>query len=310
MARIPVIIDCDPGHDDTIAILLACVSDELDVRAITVVAGNQTLPKVLNNCLRVVSYAGIQGVPVAGGCEAPLLRPLVTAGHVHGETGLDGAEIPPPRFAAHPMHAVELMAAVLRESTEPVTLVPTAPQTNVAMLLSLYPELKSKIREIVFMGGATTLGNVTPSAEFNAYVDPEALRVVLRSGVPITQIGLDVTHQVLVTPARMARIRAIGGRVSTMVADLMEFYFARGRERHQEGSPLHDPVAVAQVIRPGLVSTRPYFVDVECHGELTAGRTVVDVWGVRGHPPNVNVGESIRAEEFFDMVFAALERYP
>jgi len=309
-ARRPVILDCDPGLDDAVAILLACASPALEVRGITVVAGNQTLPKVLDNCLRLLSYAGLGQVPVAAGCAAPLLRPLRVAAEVHGESGLGGAQLPPTDLQPQPRHAVDFIAELLRTSVEPVTLIPTAPMTNIALLLQLHPELKPHIREIVFMGGAAGAGNVTPSAEFNAYTDPEALRIVLRSGLPITMVGLDVTHRALVTRAQRERIRGLGGRIAALVADLLDFYDVHGRARHGEGAPLHDPVAVAQVIQPGIVATRPAVVDVECHGELTVGRTVVDFHGVTGLAANVQVGVDVQAEQFIELVVEALRQYP
>jgi inosine-uridine nucleoside N-ribohydrolase len=310
MTSTPVIIDCDPGLDDAVALLLAFARPELDVRAVTVVAGNQTLPRVLDNCLRLLSYAGIRNVPVAAGCDAPLVRPLETAAHVHGESGFGDVHLPEAELHPEPIHAVDLMAQVLRDAPRPVTLVPIGPMTNVALLLRKEPGLAGRIREIVFMGGATTHGNTTPSAEFNVYTDPEAARVVLRSGVRLVQVGLDVTLRARMSGAHRARLSALGTRVATLVERFMAYYELRGRSRRGDGTPLHDPLAVARVLRPDLVTTRPYFVDVECTGELTRGRTVVDVGGVTGKPANVEVAVDVQAEAFIELVLEAIATYP
>ncbi|MGI8858033.1 MAG: nucleoside hydrolase [Thermomicrobiales bacterium] len=305
-----VVMDVDPGHDDALAILLAYARPEIDLRAITVVAGNQTLPKTLRNCLQLCTVAGITDVPIAAGAAAPMLRPQEIAPEVHGESGLEGPQLPEPTIAPQPMHAVDLIARVIRESDRPVTLIPTGPLTNIALFLLKYPELKERIAQICLMGGAITEGNKTPSAEFNIYVDPEAARIVFNAGLPLTMIGLDVTHKALITPAHSRHLRETGGTVATVVADLLDFFTLWHDEVYQMGgAPLHDPCAVAQVIQPGIVTTRHLNVDVEVHGELTAGRTVVDLWKVTGKEPNVHVGVDLDTPAFVTMLLDAVQSY-
>jgi pyrimidine-specific ribonucleoside hydrolase len=300
----PVVMDVDPGHDDALAILLAYARPELDLRAITVVAGNQTLPKTLRNCLQLCTVAGITDVPIAAGAAVPMLRPQEIAPEVHGESGLEGPHLP------EAMHAVDLIARAIRESDRPVTLIPTGPLTNIALFLLKYPELKERIAHICLMGGAITEGNKTPSAEFNIYVDPEAARIVFNAGLPLTMIGLDVTHKALITPAHSRQLRETGGTVATVVADLLDFFTLWHDEVYQMGgAPLHDPCAVAQVIQPGIVTTRHLHVDVEVHGELTAGRTVVDLWKVTGKEPNVHVGVDLDTPAFVAMLLDAVQSY-
>lgn len=306
--RKPVIIDCDPGHDDAIALLLAFASDLLDVRAVTVVAGNQTLDKTLRNALRVLSFAGIE-VEVAAGAGKPLCRPLIVAPQVHGESGLDGPILPEPAYGPSPRSAVDVIVDTLRRSPAPVTLIPTGPLTNVALALSVAPDIKKNIERITLMGGAPYEGNWTPAAEFNILVDPEAARIVFESGVPITMVGLDVTHKAQVYPEDVQALYAMNRRVARMVAELLDFYALFHRRFGFRGSPLHDPVAVAAVIDPTMLTTRHLRVDIECHGEFTTGRTVVDIYGVTGRPPNADVALEIDRERFMRMLFEALEKY-
>ena len=269
---VPVILDVDPGHDDALAMLLAYARPEVDLRAITVVAGNQTLPKTVRNCLQMCTVAGMTDVPVAAGAAHAMLRPQVIAPEVHGESGLEGPQLPEPTVALQPMHAIDLIAQAVQASDRPVTLILTGPLTNIALFLLKYPHLKERIAHICLMGGAVTEGNVTPSAEFNIYVDPEAARIVFNAGVPLTMVGLDVTHKAIITPAHSRQLRETGGRVATIVADLLDFFTLWHNEVYQMGgAPLHDPCAVAQVIQPGIVRTRHLNVDIEVHGELTAG---------------------------------------
>lgn len=307
---IPVVMDVDPGHDDALAILLAYARPELDLRAITVVAGNQTLPKTLRNCLQLCTVAGMTDVPVAAGAAVPMLRAQEIAPEVHGESGLEGPQLPEPTVAPQKMHAVDLIARTIRESDRPVTLIPTGPLTNIALFLLKYPELKGRISHICLMGGAITEGNKTPSAEFNIYVDPEAARIVFNAGLPLTMIGLDVTHKALITSAHARQLRETGGTVATVVADLLDFFTLWHDEVYQMGgAPLHDPCAVAQVIQPGIVATKYLNVDIEVHGELTAGRTVVDLWKVTRKDPNVHVGVDLDAPAFVTMLLDAVQSY-
>jgi inosine-uridine nucleoside N-ribohydrolase len=306
-APIPLVIDCDPGHDDAIAILLALASPELDVRAITTVAGNQTLDKTTRNALVVLEVAGRTDVPVAAGADAPLRRPLRTAAHVHGESGLDGPVLPEPSARTLDVHAVDLLA----ETIEPgVVLVPTAPLTNVALLLERHPDVRERLDAIVWMGGSIAEGNVTPAAEFNASVDPEAAAAVLASGIPVTMIGLDVTHKALFTRAHAERLRG-AGRTGRFVAELSDF-FQRFHERSYglDGSPIHDALAVAQVIDPTLVTTSHVNVEIETESRYCDGRTVVDRRGVTGRSPNANVGVDVDAERFLELLCSRIETLP
>ena len=306
MSPTPIILDADPGHDDAVAIMLACAAPELDLLAITTVAGNVQLEKTTRNALRILSLIGRTGVPVAAGAPSPLKRPLRTAEDIHGESGLEGSEIPDPSSAPDERGAAELIAETVRGALGPVTLVPTGPLTNVATFLREHPELKERIARISLMGGSIGLGNTTPAAEFNIYVDPEAAREVFESGLQITMSGLDVTHQAGAGPAERERLRSLG-QSGAVVAELLE-YFGGTYERvfGFDAPPLHDPVAVAAVLEPGLLKTRPMRVDVECESELTRGETVCDFYGVTGKPPNAEVSVELDREGFFDLLYGAL----
>jgi inosine/uridine nucleosidase len=299
----PVIIDCDPGHDDMVAIVLAAGSPEIDLLAITTVAGNGTLENTTRNARATCALAGIRGVPVAAGAPRPLLGALRTAPGVHGESALDGAELlsgDDVPLAA--VHAVELTARLLREHGEPVTLVPVGPLTNVALLLRTYPDLTERIAEIVMMGGSMSAGNMTPFAEFNIWVDPEAAARVFASGIDVTMVGLDVTHRALMTAEHADRLRA-AGRVGTMVAELSDFYHRfHSRIYDFPGVPVHDAMAVAHVIRGDLMKTQHRNVEVDCASELCRGRTVVDLWQISGREPNAHVGVDVDGAVFLDLL--------
>jgi len=304
----PVILDVDPGHDDAVAIMMACGSPGLDLLAVTTVAGNATLPKTTRNALRVLSLIGRTDVPVAAGASGPLERELRTAEDIHGESGMDGPEIPEATFEPDERGAVELLADTLRDASEPVALIPVGPLTNIAALLRRHPDLKGKISRVSLMGGSMGLGNTTPAAEFNIYVDPEAAREVFESGLQITMSGLDVTHQAGAGRAERDRLRDIGD-VGEVVAGFLDF-FAGTYERAFgfDAPPLHDPVAVAAVLKPGLLETRAMRVDVECESDLTRGETVCDFHGVTGKPPNAEVGVGLDREAFFDLLQDSLKR--
>jgi inosine-uridine nucleoside N-ribohydrolase len=303
-----VILDVDPGHDDAVAIMMACGSPGLDLLAVTTVAGNATLPKTTRNALRVLSLIGRTDVPVAAGASGPLERELRTAEDIHGESGMDGPEIPEATFEPDERGAVELLADTLRDASEPVALIPVGPLTNIAALLRRHPDLKGKISRVSLMGGSMGLGNTTPAAEFNIYVDPEAAREVFESGLQITMSGLDVTHQAGAGRAERDRLRDIGD-VGEVVAGFLDF-FAGTYERAFgfDAPPLHDPVAVAAVLKPGLLETRAMRVDVECESDLTRGETVCDFHGVTGKPPNAEVGVGLDREAFFDLLQDSLKR--
>ena len=308
MNPIPAILDVDPGHDDAVAIMLACAAPDLDLLAVTTVAGNVPLGKTTRNALRVLSLIGHTHVPVAAGASSPLHRPLQTAENIHGQSGMDGPEIPDSSFEPDVRSATALIADTLREAPGPVTLIPTGPLTNIAAFLREHPELKERVAHISLMGGSIGLGNTTPAAEFNVYVDPEAAREVFESGLPITMSGLDVTHQARVGPAERDRLRSLG-RTGGVVAGLLEF-FAGTYERIYgfDAPPLHDPVAVAAVLEPGLLKTRPMRVHVECDSKLTRGETVCDFYGVAGQPPNAEVGVELARESFFELLYESLAR--
>jgi inosine-uridine nucleoside N-ribohydrolase len=298
----PIILDCDPGHDDAIALLLALASPEVELLGVTTVAGNQTLAKTTANALRVLEHVGREEVPVAAGAPRPLVRAQHAAPDVHGETGLDGPDLPPARGAPLDVHAVDFMAERLRATEAQVTLVPVGPLTNVALLLARHPDAAERIERVVLMGGAIAEGNVTPAAEFNVWADPEAAQRIFTSGLDVTMVGLDVTHAALLLPERVEELRA-AGRAGRLVAELFDF-FHRFHERIYgfRGSPVHDAVAVAEVIRPGIVRTEHRHVAVDCASELCRGRTVVDIWRRTGKEPNANVGVGIDADAFVDLL--------
>jgi purine nucleosidase/pyrimidine-specific ribonucleoside hydrolase len=306
----PIIIDCDPGHDDAFAILLAARAPELKLLAITAVAGNQTLDKTALNARRIATVGGIRNVPIAAGMDRPLVRPLVTAPYAHGESGLDGYDFGPPEVDLVPEYGVDLIIRTVKESPEPVTLVPVGPLTNVAMAFLQAPEIKQNISRIVLMGGSASGGNVTPSAEFNIYVDPEAAANVFEAGVPIMMVGLDVTYQARFRAEDRARIRALGSTVGTMVADLMD-WFGRGSETRfgSEGTAVHDALAVAAVIRPDLLETRHVHVAVEAVGKYTDGRTVCDLRPSSASTPNADVALGVNREAFVELLIEGLARY-
>ncbi|ELM3718735.1 pyrimidine-specific ribonucleoside hydrolase RihA [Aeromonas hydrophila] len=308
---LPVILDCDPGHDDAIALILALASPELKVLAVTTSAGNQTPDKTLNNALRILTLLGRDDIPVAAGAPKPLARELIIAENVHGESGLDGPKLPEPAFAPVAMTALELMAKCLRESPEPVTLVPTGPLTNIALLLAAHPELKSKIARIVLMGGAAGAGNWTPAAEFNIYVDPEAADMVFKSGIPITMCGLDVTHEAQVMDEDIERVRAITNPVAQCVAGLLDFFMIYHRDPKWgfAGAPLHDPCTIAWLLAPALFHGVECRVDIETGGTHTSGMTVVDRYGLSGKAANALVLLGLDRAGFIDLLVTRLRAF-
>ncbi|CAJ1804253.1 pyrimidine-specific ribonucleoside hydrolase RihA [Aeromonas dhakensis] len=308
---LPVILDCDPGHDDAIALILALASPELKVLAVTTSAGNQTPDKTLNNALRILTLLGRDDIPVAAGAPKPLARELIIAENVHGESGLDGPKLPDPAFAPVAMTALELMAKCLRESPEPVTLVPTGPLTNIALLLAAHPELKQKIARIVLMGGAAGAGNWTPAAEFNIYVDPEAADMVFKSGLPITMCGLDVTHQAQVMDEDIERVRAITNPVAQCVAGLLDFFMIYHRDPKWgfAGAPLHDPCTIAWLLAPALFHGVECRVDIETGGTHTSGMTVVDRYGLTGKAANALVLLGLDRAGFIDLLVTRLRAF-
>jgi inosine-uridine nucleoside N-ribohydrolase len=293
-----ILLDCDPGHDDAIALLLALASPELELLGVTTVAGNQTVEKTTANAIRVLELVG-SDVPVAAGAGRPLVREPYVAAYVHGETGLDGPDLPPARREPVDQHAVDFLA----ERIDGATLVATGPLTNVALLLA---REEASPERIVLMGGAIAEGNVTPAAEFNIWADPEAAARVFSSGLDVTMVGLDVTHQALLTDEHAAGLRE-NGRVGSVVADLLDFYGTFHKQVYDfEGSPIHDAVAVAQVIRPDLLELRELNVEIDRESELCRGRTVVDVWKRTGREANARVAVGIDAPGFIELLLERL----
>jgi inosine-uridine nucleoside N-ribohydrolase len=296
MTSIPIVLDCDPGHDDAIALLLALASPEVELRGVTTVAGNQTLEKTTANALRVLELAGREDVAVAAGAARPLVREPYVAAYVHGETGLDGSDLPPARGEPVAQHAVDFLA----ERAGGITLVATGPLTNVALLLARHPNVRPE--RIVLMGGAIAEGNVTPAAEFNVWADPEAAKRVFASGLDLTMVGLDVTHRALVLTEHKERLRA-AGRVGRTVAELLDFYDRFHREVYGfDGSPIHDAVALAYAFRPDLLETRELNVEIDCESELCRGRTVVDLWRRSGREANAKVAVGIDSAAFVELL--------
>jgi len=295
----PILFDCDPGHDDAIALLLALASPEIQVLGVTTVAGNTTLPKTTANALRVLELAGRGDIALAAGCDRPLVRELVVAEHVHGQTGLDGPMLPAPIGAAISIHAVDFLAGQIGAAHTPVTLVPVGPLTNIAMLLSRYPGIEENVKEIVLMGGAIGTGNVTPAAEFNIYVDPEAAHRVFHCGIPLTMIGLDVTHRALLDQSHAEELRG-SGAIGKFVAELLDFFITHHPRSYatRSGVPIHDALAVAHLIWPDLVTTEHVAVTVDTESRLCRGRTVVDLWGVTSATPNARVGTEVNSAVF------------
>jgi len=300
----PIVIDCDPGHDDAIAILLALASPEVELRGISTVAGNQTLDKTTRNALKVLELADRTDIPVVAGADAPLRRTLRTAANVHGESGLDGPDLPEPTTMPIDGDVVDVLAEWLEPG---VVLVPTGPLTNVAKVLQRHPRATERI---VWMGGAIAEGNVTPAAEFNAFVDPEAARTVFASGIDVTMIGLDITHKALFTSAHAERLRGTG-KAGKAVAELADFFLEFHRQRYRfDGAPIHDAMAVAHVVDPTLVTTLECNISIETESQFCDGRTVVDRWLVTDLPRNAHAGIDVDADRFLELLVERIGSLP
>lgn len=307
-----IIIDTDPGQDDAVAILLALASPELEVLGITAVAGNVPLALTEKNARKICELAGKPQTRVFAGAVRPLMRPLVTAEHVHGRTGLDGPDLPEPTMKLEPQHGVDfIVETLMREAKGTVTLCPLGPLTNIALAMIREPAIVPRIAKIVLMGGGYfEQGNVTPSAEFNIYVDPHAADIVFRSGAPIVMMPLDVTHKALTTQARIDAFRAMGTKVGTATAQLLDFFERYDEEKYgTDGGPLHDPCVIAYLIKPELFSGRQCNVAIETVSELTMGATVIDWWGiVTDRPRNALVMRDIDHDGFFALLTERLGR--
>jgi pyrimidine-specific ribonucleoside hydrolase len=306
---IPILLDCDPGHDDAVALLLAVGSPRIDLRAITTTFGNCSVDDATRNALRVLALVGATDVPVARGAAGPLSGELELGNYVHGASGLDGPELPEPQTSPVDRTAIQLIGQVLDESSEPVTIVATGPITNVGRLLRDQPEVVSRIKEVVFMGGSTERGNHTPAAEFNTYADPEALDIVLRSGVTVRMVGLNLTHQALATREVVERMRAMDHQVGRVCAGWMGFFGSSySRIWEFDAPPVHDPCTIAALIEPDLIRWRDAFVAVELDGTWTRGATVVDLYHrYPEQPPNAQVAIDLEAEQYWDLVLSCVD---
>jgi inosine-uridine nucleoside N-ribohydrolase len=306
---IPVILDCDPGHDDVFALWLAAGHPGIDLRAVTTVGGNVPLVHTSRNARIALSVAGVTDVPVAAGAAGPLSRDLQTAEWIHGENGLGGPRLPEPTVPLDPRTATELMVSVLAEALERVTIIATGPLTNIATLLRDRPEAAERIREVVWMGGSTGRGNATPYAEFNAWVDPEALALVVSSGIRLTMVGLNVTHAALVTGAVRERLAAVRTGTAAFGGELLEYFCRTNQEVFGlPDGPLHDPVAVMAVAEPDAVQRVHARLDVELAGTETVGATSVDLDGILHREPNAWVAMSLDVDRLWVAVGEALAR--
>lgn len=308
MKPIPVIIDCDPGLDDVIALIMGFSHEKLDIKAITVVAGNQTLKKVGDNALKVLSYLGAN-VPVALGSEFPLVKTGITAAEVHGDDGIGGVLLPESSLTLSSLHGVELIKGVLEQSEEKVTIIATGPLTNIGLFLRTYPGLKNKIEKISLMGGSVGFGNVTPAAEFNIFIDPEAADIVFKSGLPITMVGLNATQGAIFTMDDIDRIKSQGGKVALLVSQMLENLTKYHSLDGFNGCYLHDPAAVCAITNPEILETEFFHVDIELKGEYTSGMTVVDIYNRSKKMKNVEVAMEIDKEAYVNLIIEAVNKY-
>ncbi|OUR79451.1 nucleoside hydrolase [Alphaproteobacteria bacterium 46_93_T64] len=310
MTKKSIILDCDPGQDDAVAILLALASkDDIDVLGITTVAGNVPLNLTESNARRICELAGRSDIKVFAGASQPLMRKLVTAEWIHGKTGIDGADLPDPSMALQEAHAVSfIVETCLAAEDSSITICPIGPMTNVALAMMQSPQIIPKIREIVCMGGAVKeLGNTTPAAEFNIYVDPQAAKVVLESGVPFTMMPLDVTHKALVTPARLQNFKDLNSPVGNACGGMLDFFNRFDMTRYGfDGGPLHDPCVIAYLIDPEIFSGRKVHLDIEVTSELTMGQTVADWWDVEEKTPNAYICDDLDSDRFFKLLTSRL----
>jgi purine nucleosidase len=313
VAKRPIIIDCDPGQDDAIGLFLAMSSpDELDILGVTTVAGNVPLALSERNARQVRDIAARRDVPVYAGCSKPMVRDLITAEHVHGKTGIDGIDIVEPKQPLEELHAVDFIVDTLNAAEkESITLVPTGPLTNIGQAFTKDPSILGKVEQIVLMGGAMREGgNISPSAEFNILVDPHAADIVFRCGCPIMVMGLDVTHQVLATPERRDRIRAIDNEVARATVGMLDFFNRHDTVKYGSmGAPLHDPCTVAWLLKPELFKGKLCNISIETESELTMGNTAVDFWQVTDRPKNATWMHTADADGFYDLLIERLSRF-
>lgn len=306
-----IILDCDPGHDDAVAMIMAVASASIDLLAVTTSAGNQEPVRTLENAMKVLTLLGVSDVPVASGNKKPLTRQLMSGVSMHGLTGLDGAELPFPNFPVEDSTAIELMAKVIRESKDDVSIVVTGPCTNVALFLSVYPALKTSIKQIVIFGGGMGAGNWQPTTEFNMLEDPESADIVLKSGIPIVLVPLNVGFKAELLQNDMKKIKKIKNDVAKATYDLLSFYsiqFNNGN-RHFEGLPLYDPCTIAWLIDNEMFSGKDCNVEIETKGELTAGETVIDYYEMTDRPKNAYVLFDVDREKYVDLIIKSLSEF-
>ena len=311
--RKKIIIDTDPGQDDAVAILLALASPELEILGITTVAGNVPLNLTTKNALIITEMAGREDINVYAGCDSPLSRPLITAENVHGATGLDGPELINPTKKVKEDHAVDFIIKTLRDHTpNTVTLCPLGPLTNIATAFKKAPDITSKVKQVVLMGGAYfEVGNVTPTAEFNIFVDPEAASYVFNLGLDLVIMPLDVTHKALTTPERIDKFNKLNTKCGTFVAEMTAFFERFDKDKYgTEGAPLHDPCVIAYLLNPEIFSGRRINVEIETDSELTLGMTVADWWGVTNKEPNALFIGNLNSEKFFEMLTSRISKLP
>ena len=304
-----IIMDCDPGHDDAIAIILAAAQPTLEILAITTVSGNAEIEKTTDNALKICDLVSLTDVMVSKGASEPLVRLRETAPGIHGDSGLDGPELPVPSRSWSKEHGADTIIRLVKESTEPVTILPTGPLTNIALALTKAPEIKENIEEIVLMGGGT-FGNWTPTAEFNIWADPEAARKVFESGIPTVVMGLDITHQALATKEVIEQVNQIDNHVSNIVGELLVFFASTYKEMFDfDGAPVHDVLTVAYLVAPELFKMKDVNIVVETKAEFTAGTTLIDLHGVTGREVNAKFGVELDVEGFWKLMIDALKKY-
>lgn len=309
MQKEKIILDCDPGHDDAVAIMLAAINPKIELLGITVVAGNQKLEKTVNNALKVCNHLNLD-VPVYSGMSRPMIREQLIADDIHGETGLDGPKFEELKIKAEDKHAVNFIIDTLMNSDEKVTLVPTGPLTNIGMAIRFEPRIIEKINRIVLMGGSYQLGNMTPAAEFNILADPDAAHIVFSSGVKIVMMGLDLTRQASATKEVVEKIKSLNNKASKLFVDLMEFFAASQKNVYGwSAPPVHDPTTIAYIIDPECIEVKPMFCEIELWSERSYGRTLCDYFGILKKEPNVDVAVKLYFDKFWNLVYENLKLY-
>lgn len=309
MQKEKIILDCDPGHDDAVAIMLAAINPKIELLGITVVAGNQKLEKTVNNTLKVCNHLNLD-VPVYSGMSRPMIREQLIADDIHGETGLDGPKFEELKIKAEDKHAVNFIIDTLMNSDEKVTLVPTGPLTNIGMAIRFEPRIIEKINRIVLMGGSYQLGNMTPAAEFNILADPDAAHIVFSSGVKIVMMGLDLTRQASATKEVVEKIKSLNNKASKLFVDLMEFFAASQKNVYGwSAPPVHDPTTIAYIIDPECIEVKPMFCEIELWSERSYGRTLCDYFGILKKEPNVDVAVKLDFDRFWNLIYENLKLY-